>query len=188
MSELIRKAAEYIAKHEGFAKKAYFDVNAYRIGYGSDTITKADGKIIKVEKGDTVTREEAQRDLERRIGKEFLPKVEKKIGSSFFAALPDSAKIALVSIAYNYGNITKNAIVEAARTGDVQKIASAILSSTKNDNQRLSEKMRIALYNRRKDEVNFMLKNAATKLTENKNLIFPALGIGIVLMYLIFKR
>lgn len=183
MNEFIKKAALYIASHEGFAKKAYYDVNAWRIGYGSDTITTADGKVIKVEEGDIVTKEQAQKDLERRIEKEFLPKVLNRIGGNYFFVLPDSAKIALLSLAYNYGNITKKSIIEAIKTGDVNKIGAAILAATKNDNQRLPEKTRLSLYERRKKEVEFMIKNAGAK-----SLIFPALGIGIVLLYLIFRK
>lgn len=50
------QATGLLRKFEGFISKADWDVNAHRVGYGSDTITKADGTVIKVQPGMTVTR------------------------------------------------------------------------------------------------------------------------------------
>lgn len=128
-------AANYVKKWEGFTDVAKWDVNAWRIGHGSDTLTLPDGTYRKVLKTDKTTRELAAKDLARRIQKEFEPKVINKIGATYYNRLPDPAKIALISFAYNYGNIVKPAIVDAARTGDVDKIGDAIVSSTINDNK-----------------------------------------------------
>jgi hypothetical protein len=38
-------AREFIKTEEGFRERAYWDVNAWRIGYGSDTITKLTGML-----------------------------------------------------------------------------------------------------------------------------------------------
>lgn len=133
-----KKAMEFIKQFEGFNKTAVWDVNAYRIGYGSDTITFNNGSFRKVRKGDQTTVENAKKDLKRRIP-EFEKKVIdylelKGIPKKYWQRLPDPAKIGLLSFAYNYGNIVKNAIREAIKTGDVDLIASALLTSTINDN------------------------------------------------------
>ena len=77
------RAAEYVKKWEGFSEKAVWDVNAWRLGHGSDTLTLPDGTYRKVLQTDKTTRELAAKDLARRIRLEFEPKVEKKIGSMF---------------------------------------------------------------------------------------------------------
>jgi GH24 family phage-related lysozyme (muramidase) len=126
-------AAELLKKYETFTKCASWDVNAYRLGYGSGTITLDSGKYRKVVKGDCTTVANATKDLTRRI-KEFEKKVIKKVGSEYWEPLNYQVKAALISLAYNYGNITKRAIIEAIKTQDNQKIAKAVIDSTYNDN------------------------------------------------------
>jgi GH24 family phage-related lysozyme (muramidase) len=140
MSDFYQNAANFLKGFEGFTSKATWDVNAYRIGHGSDTLTLNDGTFRKVRKGDTTTRELAARDLARRIEKEFEPRVSKQIGEKYYEELPNPAKIALISLAYNYGGLKVKdghlqPIIDAARTGDVDKLADAIVESTKNDNR-----------------------------------------------------
>lgn len=164
---LEERAAEFVKFYEGYAPVAVWDVNAYRIGHGSDTITFADGTFRKVVKGDATTKDNAQLDLARRIRLEFFPKVEKKIGSEAYKKLTDEAIIALVDIAYNYGSLTKKKIVEAAKSGDSKKLAEVIVSSTLNDNMGLekannwskekADKVRNALKARRKKEADLIL-------------------------------
>lgn len=150
-------AADYLKKWEGFTPKALWDVNAWRIGHGSDTITFPNGTYRTVLKTDTTTREMAGKDLERRIKQDFEPKVRKQIGEQYYNKLPDSAKIALISFAYNYGSITKPKIIQAAREGDAKKIADAIVEETKNDN--LGKSYYNGLRRRRQDEANYILAN-----------------------------
>lgn len=154
-------AADFIQKEEGFRTTAYWDVNAYRIGFGSDTITMPNGSFRKVVKGDKITKEMAVADLTRRMRDEFEPKVKKQIGEPYYSNLPDSAKVSLLSLAYNYGSITKKAIIDAARTGNPQLLAKAIVDSTYDDNKKLSESQRTALRNRRAKEANFIVAGMA---------------------------
>lgn len=131
------QASEFVAKFEGYTSIAKWDVNAYRIGHGSDTITFNDGSYRKVKQGDTTTRANAKKDLARRIP-QFENRIKNYIDNygvtnKMWEDLPDPAKIGLISFAYNYGNIVKSAIREAIKTGSVDKIADALLSSTKND-------------------------------------------------------
>ena len=122
-----------IREFEGFSDSAYYDVNADRLGYGSDTITRADGTIEQVTSDSTVTREEAEIDLRRRINDEFLPKARQDIGSARWSSLPRGAQNALVSIAYNYGHIP-NSVIEASQTGNLQDLADAVEAlGTQND-------------------------------------------------------
>lgn len=145
-------AAIFIKKFEGYSSKPYWDVNAYRLGHGSDTITFPDGSFRKVQKTDITTREMAQKDLERRLKKEFIPKVKSQVGEPSWSNLPDPAKVSLISLAYNYGSITKQAIIDAARSGNVESLSKAIVDSTYHDNKKLSEKVRNSLRDRRAHE------------------------------------
>lgn len=148
------QAAQFISKWEGFAENAMWDVNAWRIGHGSDTITLPDGSHRTVVQGDKTTQELAAKDLARRLPQEFMPAVKKQVPN--IDRWNDNAKIAFLSIQYNYGNI-KREIEEAAKTLDKNKLAKAWIESTYNDNQHVSESMREALRRRRQDEANLIL-------------------------------
>jgi len=145
-------AAIFIKKFEGYSSKPYWDVNAYRLGHGSDTVTFPDGTFRKVLKTDTTTRELAQKDLERRLKTEFIPKVKTKIGEPSWSNLPDPAKVSLISLAYNYGTVSKKSIVDAARSGNVEELSKAIVDSTYHDNKKLPENVRNTLRDRRAQE------------------------------------
>ena len=154
---MIEQAAAYVIKHEGFISTPMWDVNAWRVGYGSDTLTDEAGNVRKVTQSDTTTREAAKRDLVRRITTEFIPKIKNKIGADTWQKLTDNARVAFVSLAYNYGNITKKAIIEAAKTGSARKLAEAWIASTYNDNAKLPDRTRAALRKRRADEAALIL-------------------------------
>lgn len=96
-------ALQLIAGFEGFREKPYWDVNAYRTGYGSDTITRADGSIVPVSQGMAVSQEDALRDLNRRVSNEFAPSVIGAIGQDRWNALNPNQQASLTSLAYNYG-------------------------------------------------------------------------------------
>ena len=115
---------ELIKGFESFRADPYWDVNAKRIGYGSDTVTLEDGSIKKVVDGMKVSVADANRDLERRIG-EFQTTIRGQIGSSTFDAMNDSQQAALTSIAYNYGSLPER-IVSAVRSGSTETVYNAI--------------------------------------------------------------
>ena len=129
------QASAILAKFEGLSLEPYWDVNNWRIGYGSSTTTDAAGNVttLSSDRSDvpsiTITPEEAKLDLTRRLTTEFIPDVMDSIGS---ARLPDGAIAALVSICYNYGSLPRN-IKTAAITGDLENLAQAVLAH-KNDN------------------------------------------------------
>lgn len=116
-----------IKEREGFIEKPKYDVNAYRAGYGSDTVTLPDGSVQKIEPSMRVSREDAERDLQRRIQTEFVPKAAAKVGEQVWSGLPENTRAALTSIAYNYGTIPSR-IVPAVQSGNPETIARAIES------------------------------------------------------------
>jgi GH24 family phage-related lysozyme (muramidase) len=120
MNDVYTFAADLLIRYEGFNKTAVWDVNAYRIGHGSDTITDASGNFRKVKKGDVTTKENARKDLERRL-KEFENKIIRQVGAEYWQPLNYKVKAALISLAYNYGSITKQEIKDAIKTGIAKK-------------------------------------------------------------------
>lgn len=118
-----------IRHFEGFKNRAYEDRSpgaptAHRVGYGSDTVTRADGKVERVTPDTVVTKEDAERDLERRatISQNQARGV---IGEEAWSKLDGRAKASLTSIAYNYGKLP-DSVAAAARTGDKEKLAQSI--------------------------------------------------------------
>ncbi|MEE3732351.1 integrating conjugative element protein [Mannheimia haemolytica] len=124
------QATGLLRNFEGFISKAQWDVNAHRVGYGSDTITRADGTIVKVTKDTVITKEDAERDLARRTAI-FANNVRQELGDSHWNALPANAQAVLVSYAYNYGSLAKTkSVLDAARrsaqTGDMTALVTAV--------------------------------------------------------------
>ncbi len=125
-------AGQIIRQFEGFRETPYFDVNALRIGYGSDTVTLSDGSVRAVTEGMRVTREEADRDLVRRITQEFLPAAREAIGPSRFDSLSPQQQAVLASLGYNYGagefrpGGDLQGVVDAVQQGSAAGVAQAI--------------------------------------------------------------
>jgi GH24 family phage-related lysozyme (muramidase) len=174
-------AANFLKKYEGYVGSAMWDVNAYRVGYGSDTLTDVAGNVTKVQKDSTTTRTAALRDLKRRITDEFIPRIQRKIGADSWNRLPTGAQVALISFAYNYGNIVKAAIVKAAQANDLVELAQVWISSTYNDNKALPANVREALRQRRADEVALFSTG-----TNKKSLIIP-LALAAAGIYLLTR-
>lgn len=118
-------AMQILPKFEGFIPKAKFDVNAQRVGYGSDTITTPEGKVVPVTESTTISQQDAQRDLQRRVQSEFIPKAAAQVGQENWDRLPENVAGALTSVAYNYGSLP-NKVAAAVKTGNVNAIANAV--------------------------------------------------------------
>ena len=118
-------AMDLVPKFEGFREKPYFDVNAQRVGYGSSTTTTPEGRVETVTKSTTTTKEDARRDLKRRIETEFIPKAAAQVGQENWDRLPENVAGALTSVAYNYGSLP-NKVAAAVKTGNVNAIANAV--------------------------------------------------------------
>jgi GH24 family phage-related lysozyme (muramidase) len=117
-------AASVLREFEGFRATPYWDVNGHRVGYGSDTVTKADGTVVRVTKGMRISRADGERDLARRV-KEFEATARRQVGAREWGALPPNAQAALVSIGYNYGQLPAN-VVNAVKTGNLAAVANAV--------------------------------------------------------------
>ena len=128
-------AGALLKKFEGFRSTPYDDGRrdgngnrvgpaVYRAGYGSDTVTLADGSVQKVVQGMTVTLADAERDLARRIV-EFQNVIKGQVGEGRFNSFNEQQQAALTSVAYNYGSLPER-IVDAVRTGSAAEISSAI--------------------------------------------------------------
>ncbi|MBV2183791.1 MAG: hypothetical protein KUL88_04515 [Rhizobium sp.] len=131
------QAKAILRKEEGFQESPYWDVNAHRAGYGSDTAVTADGKVVRVTSGMKISREDAERDLNYRLTQREGAQAQKQL-AGIWDKLPDNAKAGLASVAYNYGSLPKN-IVAAARGGDVNAIADAVAALPANAKRRQRE-------------------------------------------------
>lgn len=182
---MIKEAIEILKKFEGFSAIAYWDVNAYRIGYGSDTITSSNGTYRSVKSGDRITQPQADLDLSRRIP-QFEATIIRQVGNEAWNKLPDQAKAGLISFAYNYGSIAKKSLREAIKTGNLNTIANTLIESTLNDNQKLSQSTQQSLKNRRKYEADLIRLAIPIKagFSNGKSLIgIVLLSISATILY-----
>lgn len=118
-------AAQMVKGFEGFISKAKWDVDAFRVGFGSDTVTRANGAIEKVTKDTVVTLADAQRDLERRLV-EFQSGIQQAIGVDTWNSLNEAQQAALTSIAYNYGELPQRIVAAIESGGGAEAVANAI--------------------------------------------------------------
>lgn len=130
--DIATQTAAILRREEGMVLTPMWDVNNWRIGHGSSTITKEDGTVIKlsnnrsVKPNFSITAEDAERDLKRRLNAEFIPQTKRILGP-IADKLNNGTLAALTSVCYNYGTVP-NSVVQAARTGDVKNLANAVAS------------------------------------------------------------
>ena len=120
----VNASANLIKQFEGRIETPKWDVNAYRAGYGSDTVTLEDGSVKRIVQGMTVTLADAERDLARRLV-EFQNVVKGQIGEDRFESFNDSQQAVLTSIAYNYGSLPDR-LLPAIQSGNAEMISNAI--------------------------------------------------------------
>jgi GH24 family phage-related lysozyme (muramidase) len=184
---LERNAANVIKRFEGYTSKTYWDVNAWRLGYGSDTLALPDGSYRSVKQSDTTTPELAQKDLERRISREFLPAIRKAVGEPYWSKLPEPAKVALISITYNYGvGFGKNypRVVAAARSGDLKALSQEI-ANLQTHNAGINRKRRLTEASLVASAIKIAKDNPKTTVT-----VFIIIGLMIIgaVMLLIYRK
>ena len=136
------QAKAIIRQEEGFRAEPYWDVNAWRIGYGSDTVTLADGRSVKVTPGMKISREDAERDLDYRLSAREGAAARRQLGDGW-DVLPPNVQAVLKSVAYNYGSLP-DAVVAAARGGDLGQVAAAVRRLSSNPDRRAREAALIA--------------------------------------------
>lgn len=132
------KAGDLIKREEGFRPGAYWDKNAFRVGYGSDTYVDSMGKVQKVTQDTVVTVEQATQDLGRRLG-EFQATISRQIGPEFWKSLDEDQQAALTSIAYNYGSLPDSIVKAIQSGGGRDKVAQAIANLSANPDRRKRE-------------------------------------------------
>jgi GH24 family phage-related lysozyme (muramidase) len=134
-------AAKLIAFFEDFEPRAYWDVNHWRVGFGSDT---EGPDQVNVTRATATTHERALANLALRI-----PQYERAIlsqlgiqSSHVWGILPDNAKAALLSFAYNYGSLTPSLLM-AVKANNLSSISKAI-EDREVDNNGVNAKRRFA--------------------------------------------
>ena len=120
----VNAAKELLRQREGLLTNAKYDTNAYRTGYGSDTVTQPDGTVVPVKSDTSITKDDAERDLARRTGI-TQNDIQSKIGADAWAKLTPDARVALTSTAYNYGSLP-DSVAGATKSGNPADIATAI--------------------------------------------------------------
>lgn len=130
-----------LRRWEGLKLRSYWDVNAYRVGWG--TKSKA-GEVISLEEANT------------RSEKAFL-KVRQRIENKYSNL--DPWQVSIVSVmAYNVGNFGGQ-LDKALKEGDPQRIAEVMLKYVHSGGQKLQ-----GLVNRRNSETQLLLSNPLERL------------------------
>lgn len=120
----LQASREMIIRFEGKAPVGKWDENANRAGYGSSTVTLADGSIQKISAGMQINWADAERDLDRRITG-YHDELRKVVGGGVMSGFTPGQVGAIASIQHNYGSIPDR-LKPALQTGDAQLIAQAI--------------------------------------------------------------
>lgn len=119
-----QKCIDIIKSVEGFAATAYFDVNAYTIGYGTRIYPNGE----KVKQGDVATKAQAESYLLYDVNKTFLPKIHKSVTVPVTQEMVD----ALVSLVYNVGSVgAKSMIMTDLNSGKYELAAARFLEYNK---------------------------------------------------------
>lgn len=127
-------AAGFIGYWEGFAGVAYWDVNHYRLGFGSDTEGPSQ---VNVTKGMTTTRDRALQNLTVRIP-QYEAVAIKQLGP-LYEKLGLATKVAVIDICYNYGDLPDSVL--AAFLSNSKRVAAAIRAH-ESDNKKINEDRR----------------------------------------------
>jgi len=122
---------QVLRQHEGLSLQPYDDGGTLRIGYGSDTVTTADGRILRVVPGMVINKADAERDLARRQ-RQFSDQAASQIGAPW-NSLSDEAKAVATSLAYNYGRVPQS-VIPAFQSGNPQAMAEAVRGLSANYN------------------------------------------------------
>jgi GH24 family phage-related lysozyme (muramidase) len=139
-------AAKFIGKNEGFTERATWDVNAYRLGFGTENILGSDGKVRSVQPppsyhketgqevppnppGDTTNVTAALKMLEYEIKTTYKNRLvgdkAYQIPQTTFDALTNKQKAALISYVYNVGSL-RAGIATAIKAGNLSSATTQI--------------------------------------------------------------
>ena len=144
-----QKTEALLSGYEGFRTKAYKDaLGIPTIGYGQ---TRINGRAVQM--GDVITKEQGVGGLRSNI-QSHRARAIAQVGQSNWEKLPENVRVALTSIAYNYGSLPQR-IMPAVRSGDPEAIARAI-EGLGGDNGGINAW-------RRKDEAKFIRTGASSR-------------------------
>jgi GH24 family phage-related lysozyme (muramidase) len=114
------KVEKVLGSYEGSRLKAYKDAKGiWTIGEGN---TRINGRAVR--EGDTITAEQSIQ-MKRSAIEEHRQRAINQVGLGKWNSLSENARVALTSLVYNYGSIPRS-VLPAVRSGDSEKIASAI--------------------------------------------------------------
>jgi GH24 family phage-related lysozyme (muramidase) len=116
-------AARTIAHFEGFLSHAKWDVNHWRLGYGSDTMWNGTHDV-QVTRTSVTTQVNALINLSHRIP-QFENVIIGEVGHAHWDNLPETAKSALISFVYNYGSLGEH-LSKVVMIGNLRSIAAAV--------------------------------------------------------------
>lgn len=119
-------AAAFIAYWEGYEGVAEWDVNAFRLGFGSDT---EGPDQIKVTKGMATTRERALANLALRVP-QYQTVCEKQL-EAIWPKLGLATRVSCLDMAYNYGSIPASVVEAFLGNGEI--VADAIRNHDKDN-------------------------------------------------------
>ena len=128
-------ASNYLVYREGFDDKARYDANHWRGGFGTENKVLTNGQVVKVTKGTTFTEEEAKRTLQYDIDKVFIPAIQKKISKADWEALKPTQQAALISYAYNTGNINDD-MAKNIKSKNFTAVANALANGLATSNKK----------------------------------------------------
>lgn len=131
-----------IKEKEGYSSTAYWDVTAWRVGYGSDTVTDADGTVRKVTKATTTTPDAAERDLARRVPEFQKSGVIAYVGKKAWDNLSPAAQASVTSLAYNYGSLKGLKTIQRAIKGGSENVLAKAIEARGRDNAGINSKRR----------------------------------------------
>lgn len=133
-------AAPVIREREGFESKAYNKDGKWTVGYG--TTTYSTGK--PVQPGDTISREQAEKEHEHHVQNVVIPNLEKKI--PHWDKMNDNQKASVISFSYNvgehfYGNKNFETVTNALSHPDNwHKVPQAMAKYTRATNMKTGKK------------------------------------------------
>jgi lysozyme len=125
----VERSKLIIISFEGFIKKARWDANAWRGGYGTDNIIVSEGsQPSKVTSSTTFTKVQAEITLSYDINNRFKKSIIGVLGQKNWDKLNDNQKAAIMSYSYNAGEGTlkSRGIVESITKNNFKQAASQI--------------------------------------------------------------
>jgi|GEM_PF-1936490 len=122
-----QKTFQLLRDYESFSPTAYWDVNAWRVGYGQDTVHGQ-----RVYQGMRVSRSTAESAMASRWMRLERPALISQVGSTHYNRLNADQRAVLNSLKWNYGHVPPR-VVRAIHSGDCNYTADSIYTLRHHD-------------------------------------------------------